>query len=290
MPRIRTLKPEALQHRKLGKASDRALRVWLALLTQADDEGRLVCDAEHLRVVAFAYHPRVSAQHVEAALRDVASLGGGGLVTLYTVKDTRYACLPSWNEHQKISHPTPSSLPGCDAPGAVLESPEGHFQRIRRIPRQSHVPEDSGTLRRTLEDSRTLQNALAPPRARARIGSDRIGRIGSEGSVAQRGRGRTLETAPRQRPARRPAPPSFRFLSRSGRRSIERHDFRNVRKLREPGFWQSQLRARPGVDFATEILEAATWCEANPRRAPKSDVAAFLNRWFRKAAEDADGE
>ena len=138
----------------------------------------------------------------------MASLGGGGLVTLYTVKDTRYACLPSWNEHQKISHPTPSSLPGCDAPGAVLESPEGHFQRIRQNPPPIAR---SGGLRNAPEDSGGLQNAPersgASARARAdRIGSDRKDRIGGEASHNEgagglgrrlRARGRRVARPPR---------------------------------------------------------------------------------------------
>ena len=47
------------------------------------------------------------------------------------------------------------------------------------------------------------------------------------------------------------------------------------------------------MDFAVELTKAAAWCEANPRRAPKSDVPRFLHRWFAKAAEegaDADDD
>jgi hypothetical protein len=72
VPRIRTLKPEALQHRKVGRLNDRQFRLWVGMLTQADDEGRLVADAEQLRLQVFGYHPRVTARDVDAALDALA--------------------------------------------------------------------------------------------------------------------------------------------------------------------------------------------------------------------------
>lgn len=108
MPRIRTIKPEALQHRKVGKLSDRAFRLWVAMLTQSDDEGRLVCDADQLRLIALGYFPRQGRSKVEAAIQEVAA---SGLVQLYTVNGTRYANFPSWKDHQRIDRPSKSKLP-----------------------------------------------------------------------------------------------------------------------------------------------------------------------------------
>src|SRR3990167_9090715 len=71
MPRIRTLKPECLHHRKVGKLHDRAFRLWVAMILQADDEGRLVADLEQLRAVAFAYHARVKITDIDAALGEL---------------------------------------------------------------------------------------------------------------------------------------------------------------------------------------------------------------------------
>ena len=75
MPRIRTIKPEALQHRKVGPLSDRAFRVWIVLITQADDEGRLVCEASQVRVWGFSYHRNISDDEVEVAIQEVATPG-----------------------------------------------------------------------------------------------------------------------------------------------------------------------------------------------------------------------
>ncbi len=108
MARIRSIKPDAPQHRKVGPLSDRGFRVWVCCITQADDQGRFVCDASQVRVWAFAYHPTVTVEDTEAAILEVA---GTGLIRLYQVNGTRYGYFPSWGDHQKINRPNPSRLP-----------------------------------------------------------------------------------------------------------------------------------------------------------------------------------
>ena len=55
--------------------------------------------------------------------------------------------------------------------------------------------------------------------------------------------------------------------------------------LQNPRFWQAQVRSKPGVNFAAELLQAESWVVANPQRAPKKSVPAFMNRWFGRAYE-----
>ena len=121
MPRIRTLKPEHRQHRKIGPLSDRAYRLWVSMILEADDEGRLICDAAQLRVVTWGYHPRITEAQVDA---EIESLAGTGMLDLYSVGGTRYAAFPSWLDHQRIEYPTPSKLP--DPTGRVLIYPTEH--------------------------------------------------------------------------------------------------------------------------------------------------------------------
>jgi len=111
MPRIRSLKPDALQHRKVGSLSDRAFRVWVGMLTQADDEGRLVSDPEQLRVLFFGYHRNVTAEDVQIALDEIAK---SGLIRLYLVRGVTYADFPSWRDHQRIDRATRSKLPSYE--------------------------------------------------------------------------------------------------------------------------------------------------------------------------------
>lgn len=108
MPRIRTLKPEHRQHRKIGPLSHLAYRLWVGMICEADDEGRLVCDPKQLRALIFAYHPGVTVRLLEAGLTEIQATG---LVRLYFVDGVRYADFPSWRDHQYIPKKQPSKLP-----------------------------------------------------------------------------------------------------------------------------------------------------------------------------------
>lgn len=158
MPRIRSIKPEALQHRKVARLSDRAFRLWMAMLTQADDEGRFVADPEWLRTLTWGYHPSVTVDDVREALHEVTS---GGLVVLYHrlngVSRDVFGYFPSWLDHQKIDRPRPSQLPSPSTKRGKrpLNSTNGHRA----------LDDDSTGIRRGSEGSE---------------GSDRIGRIRSD--------------------------------------------------------------------------------------------------------------
>ena len=107
MPRIRTLKPEHKQHRKVGRLSDRAYRLWVGLITEADDEGRLVEDLPQFRALIFAYQD-LSVKRVRAALAEILDTG---LLTRYEVRGVPYLAFQSWHAHQVINKRRPSTLP-----------------------------------------------------------------------------------------------------------------------------------------------------------------------------------
>lgn len=108
MPRIRSLKPDHKSHRKIGPLTDRQYRLWVGMLTEADDAGRLVADTGQLRLLVFGYHPKVRLEHVEESIQALAAVG---LVELYSVEGNRYAAFPSWKDHQVINKPQRSKLP-----------------------------------------------------------------------------------------------------------------------------------------------------------------------------------
>jgi hypothetical protein len=131
MPRIRSLKPEALQHRKVGRLSDRAFRLWIGMLTQADDAGRLIFDTESLRVLCFGYHPKVKSHHISDAINEVLSLG---LVRMYTISGVYYLDFPSWSDHQVVNKESPSFLPSYEDRYIVTEY-TGNGQGLNRLDR-----------------------------------------------------------------------------------------------------------------------------------------------------------
>jgi hypothetical protein len=44
-------------------------------------------------------------------------------------------------------------------------------------------------------------------------------------------------------------------------------------------------QAFPKVDIEDQIRKAGAWCISNPRRAPKSDFARFINSWLSRSSE-----
>lgn len=157
MPRIRSLKPEHKTHRKIGPLTDRQYRLWIGMLTEADDEGRLVADPEQLRTLVFAYHPRVHSRDVQSALEALAAVG---LIRLYLTRDTQYADFPSWQDHQRVSPPAPTKLPSYND--------------------SLKAPEDSGGLAKPPEDSVLARARGSDRKGSDRKGSDLIGREGRE--------------------------------------------------------------------------------------------------------------
>ena len=151
MPRIRTLKPEHRQHRKVGQLSDRAYRLWVGMILEADDEGRLVAEVSQLTATIFPYQRKVKDADVQRALVELSTTD---LLRLYSHNGTQYAWFPSWHDHQKIDRPRPSKLPTYEA---------------------------------SSNDRRTLDDASTKPRADL-IRSDLIGKDqGSEGKGGERG-------------------------------------------------------------------------------------------------------
>src|SRR5689334_7054025 len=108
MPRIRTIKPEAPQHPKIGRLSDAAFRLWVVMLTQADDDGRLPCDAGQLKLLTWGYYDDVTVAMTEGRIQEIAR---AGCVLLYEVAGVRYAWFPSWRDHQVINKKKDSKLP-----------------------------------------------------------------------------------------------------------------------------------------------------------------------------------
>lgn len=127
MPRIRTLKPEHRQHRKVGALDHVSYRLWVGMILEADDEGRLVYDPEALRVLIFGYHVKVHREIVESSTNALARLG---LVCRYAVEGQEYVSFPSWHDHQKIDRPRPSLLPPCEASTSIRRAFVEHSSLI----------------------------------------------------------------------------------------------------------------------------------------------------------------
>ena len=183
MPRIRSLKPEHKTHRKVGALSHVAYRLWVGLVTEADDEGRLVCDVRQLRAVVFGLRPETTPEHVATALREILATG---LAKQYGANGTRYLVLPSYRDHQVIDRPTPSKLPPPPRSASTRRRLVEHSTKTRRA-----IAEHSSSARaRPASDER----ALDEPSTTTRGGSDRI--LGKKERPSNNPRGRVHRASP----------------------------------------------------------------------------------------------
>lgn len=106
--RIRSIKPEFFRDPKVAKVSLSARLLMIGLLTEADDEGRLLGSSKLLAGSLFPHDDAVSPGRVT---RWTDELEGNRLVQRYEVESIEYLFIITFKRHQRISHPTPSKLP-----------------------------------------------------------------------------------------------------------------------------------------------------------------------------------
>lgn len=82
--------------------------LYIACFSNADDDGRLVGDAAHLKALAFRYR-RVS-EGKTRELRDLIAAKCRSF-RVYSVDNTEYIAFLNWSEFQKPKYPKPSALP-----------------------------------------------------------------------------------------------------------------------------------------------------------------------------------
>lgn len=109
MARIRTIKPDFFTSPKVARVSRDARLFFAGLLTDADDEGRVLANAKRLAGCLFPFDDDVTAGMVNAWITE---LDAAGMVAAYLGPDgTKYLVIVGFKEHQRVSHPTASKLP-----------------------------------------------------------------------------------------------------------------------------------------------------------------------------------
>jgi len=258
MPRIRSLKPEHRQHRKVGSLSDFDYRLWVGMLCEADDEGRLIFDPGQLRILVFPYQPRITTTTIIAGARRVAQVG---LIRLYSVNGTTYADFPSWKDHQKIDRPTRSRLPTYESSSSTPPL----FDEPSTSPRESST-------------------------------SPRRGSEGSEGSKRSEGgkESRESSTSPRRaiwstdvRPGEIAAGSGRKVLDAALLEAVKRTtQLQGDPRLLNATWWSAAVEASPDVDHIAEIPNAELWLLTKGDK--RKDMASFLGNWLKKAQADVE--
>lgn len=110
MARIRSLKPEFWDDRKLARSVSRDARMlYMGLWNQCDEHGRCQGDPVWIKGRVFPYDDDIDAAEVVSLLGELAR---AGRVVRYEVEGDPYVFLPKLSKHQRLeSEKVPSRLP-----------------------------------------------------------------------------------------------------------------------------------------------------------------------------------
>ena len=128
----RIIKQSAFESEKISALSDFEFRVWVGLITQADDAGRGDARPAILKGRIFPLRERVTVKDIDAALRRLAA---AGCVSLYTVGGKPYFEFPNWAKHQRVYN-TKGRCPGP-------EEADGEVCGAHCAPLQNAIPAES---------------------------------------------------------------------------------------------------------------------------------------------------
>jgi hypothetical protein len=108
MARKRMIDPSFWIDEKLGTVEPLVRLLFMGLISQADDEGRLNGHPALLKSQIFPYDHEISVQSVENWLEE---LQGRKLIVRYEVDHQKYVLIGNFKKHQTINRPQESKLP-----------------------------------------------------------------------------------------------------------------------------------------------------------------------------------
>lgn len=128
MARIRSLKPDIWDDDAIGDLTRDERLLFVALITQADDDGRLPGRPKWIASKMYPYDDDVTPEDVS---RWLAGLDAAGLIWLYETDGKPYIWLPKWESHQSIDSryrkesklPDPPDERPSSAPRALVKPP-----------------------------------------------------------------------------------------------------------------------------------------------------------------------
>ena len=95
----RIIKESICSSEKVNSLTDFEFRLWIGLITQADDLGRGDARPAIIKGRVFPLRDRTSLKDIDAAVHGLAAKG---CISLYTVGGKSYFWFPTWSEHQRV--------------------------------------------------------------------------------------------------------------------------------------------------------------------------------------------
>jgi hypothetical protein len=138
MARIRQFKPAFFTDDKVGRLSRDARLFFFGVLSEADDEGRLVDAPKRLAGVIYPFDEDVTPKKVT---RWIDELVEQQMVLRYTHEGGSFLYVRKFKAHQKMSHPTPSTLPPPPSgPGQSSGAPPEKLRSATGAPPETFAP------------------------------------------------------------------------------------------------------------------------------------------------------
>ncbi|WP_274952460.1 hypothetical protein [Angelakisella massiliensis] len=117
----RIIKESLCTSDKIAALSDFEFRLWIGMITQADDMGRGDARPAILKGRIFPLRDRVTIKDIDAGIHGLAAKG---CVSLYTVGGKPYFWFPTWQKHQRVRD-CKAKYPGPEESDDLQESAAG---------------------------------------------------------------------------------------------------------------------------------------------------------------------
>lgn len=123
MARKRMIDPSFWEDEKLGSCDPITRLLFMGLISQADDEGRLKGHPSLLRSIIFPYDESITAEIIEIWLTKLAD-SEHQLIRRYEVDNQKYIFITNFKKHQTINKPQKSKLPEYYGSNTVIVTEE----------------------------------------------------------------------------------------------------------------------------------------------------------------------
>lgn len=161
----RIIKESICDDEKVAMLKDFEFRLWIGLITQADDAGRGDARPAIIKGRVFPLRDQVTVKIISDGLHALATIG---LIDLYKVGGRLYYVLPSWSKHQRIrdckpKYPAPEDADRENDNPPQLAASCGELPQIVARARDESESNPNPNPIQSEEDSAEPQAASAPP-------------------------------------------------------------------------------------------------------------------------------
>lgn len=137
---MRIIKPAFFRDLDMAALPIPTRLTYIGLWTYVDDYGNGIDDARLVKAEVWPLDDSYTSKKVQ---NDLDRLVAAGRIVRYETGGKRYLSVPKWKEHQKISHPSPSTVPQPQRDSG--EIPESFRSEPEKPPDISEpLPNDSG--------------------------------------------------------------------------------------------------------------------------------------------------